>query len=112
MSDTNRKHITVRYIPAFELAYSDDEKAYGAVLPFLPDSASVIVHDVHQIGHQYFASVSLLTEEVVSEEELAAALEEESQAAADAAPESTASVIELPKKPRRKRSGPPPTGGA
>lgn len=113
-----RKHVTVRYLPNMQLQYNEEEGAWGAVLPALPDTAVVRIHGVFPLGGHQLAQVSIVTEEVVSEEELAqlmAEAEETDPPAASPEPPSEASnVIELPKgtsKPKRKRSGPPPTAG-
>lgn len=117
---TDRKHVTVRYLPNMQLQYNEEEGAWGAVLPALPDTAVVRIHDVYALGTHQLAQVSIVTEEAVSEEELAqlmAEAEEADQAPVVPDPEPSAeasNVIEMPKgkgKPRRKRSGPPPTAG-
>ena len=109
MSD--RKHVTIRFIPNLQMEYNEEEGAYGCVLPALPDTARVKVHEMFPLAGGYIAHISIVTEEDVSEEEMASLLAE----AEDLDPpleEPADNVIELPKgpaKPRRKRGGPPPT---
>lgn len=107
-----RKHVTLRYIPTVPMTWSEEEGAYGTVLTALPDTAQVVVHDVFQVGQQYLAQVSIVTEEYITEEELANLLAEADQATSeDLVPPPAEDNVTPIAKPRRKRSGPPPTAG-
>jgi hypothetical protein len=103
--------VTIRFIPNLQLDFNEEEGAYGCVLPALPDTAKVVVHEVFPLAGSYIGHISITTEEEVSDEEMAQLLAEAEETEPPAA-EPEGNVIELPKgpaKPRRKRGGPPPT---
>jgi hypothetical protein len=70
MSETGRKHITVRYLTV-PLQYDPEEEAHGTTLLALPDDADVRVLDAQQIGGRIFANLSIVTTQDMTPEELA-----------------------------------------
>lgn len=125
MSETGRKHVTVRYLEV-PLQFDAEEQAFGTTLLALPDSATVAVHDANRIGTTVVANLTIITEEEMSQEELdkiTEQVEAEQQAAEEGVtPVGEGGIIPSPatsieqhrqNRARRKKtkSTPPPTSG-